>query len=161
MRMARIPASISCLRRIRTISFLPTTSIRDTIISIRTRPTRFPSPEAVPSLPSFPKADGVITLSDINYSSDAVTFNVSVPSASLDYATIANPGKGVYGAGSTFKLELKDAESDPATKVAWSFDGNPILAEAVSLGAGTHSVEAEVSTKSGRTYNLELEIEVR
>ena len=123
----------------------------------------FPGSDSVTSFvpKSWNGTGGGITLSDINYSSDAVTFNVSVPSASLDYATIANPGKGVYGAGSTFKLELKDAESDPATKVAWSFDGNPVSAESVSLGAGTHSVEAAVSTKSGRTYKLELEIEVR
>ncbi len=100
--------------------------------------------------------------SDIAYADGSVTFNVTVPVvASLDFATISNPGGGVYSAGRFFTFALDDCKSDPAASVEWSFDGVPVSDLKVILTAGSHTVEASVTSQSGRKYSLTLEIEAK
>ena len=100
--------------------------------------------------------------SDIAYTDGSVTFNATVPvAASLDFATISNPGGGVYSAGRFFTFVLDDCKSDPAASVEWSFDGVPVSDPGVNLVAGSHTVEASVTSQSGRKYTLTLEIEAK
>ncbi len=99
------------------------------------------------------------SLSSISYSSDVVTFTVKLPSAGLDYPVIANPGNGVYSAGSVFKLELVEVENNPSASVSWSFDGKSVEASSVALAAGPHTVTAAVTMKDGSSCFVELEID--
>ena len=110
---------------------------------------------------SWNGVESEITLSDIAYASDVVTFNVTVPSVGIDYAMIDNPGNGSYTAGSPFELNLIDSDTDPVGSVSWTFDGAPASAPSVILTAGWHTVQAAVVTKSGARYTVELEINVK
>ena len=106
---------------------------------------------------SWNKVDSPIALSNIKFANNQSTFTVSgIPS--LDYPVIANPGKGVYTAGSSFKLELTESESRPSQSVSWYFDDEPVSGPSVILTAGKHVVEAVVTVSGGGTDIVTLEI---
>lgn len=107
---------------------------------------------------SWNKVTGDITFSGIKYSGNTASFTVSVPTAGLDYAVIANPGKGQYNAGDSFALELSGA--DDVSSVSWKFDGAGVSSSSVILSVGEHTIDAAVTTASGRTYTVTLEITV-
>ena len=97
-----------------------------------------------------------VRLSNINYSGNTVTFFATVPSATLNYNVIANPGNGSYSAGSSFELNLVESAAQPVSSVAWFFDDEPVSGTSVTLTAGTHVVEAHLTLTSGETKILEL-----
>ena len=99
-----------------------------------------------------------VKLSNIRYSDSdlRVTFYAYVPSAALNYNVIANPGNGVYSAGSSFNLNLIESPAQPVSSVQWFFDDEPVSASSVILPAGTHVVEAHLTLASGELKILEL-----
>ena len=102
-----------------------------------------------------------VQLSNISYANNQVTLTATVPSTTLNYNAIANPGNGVYTAGSDFTLELKESEAQPVSSVAWYFDDEPVSGSSVQLTAGTHLVEAHLSLSDGTSQILELIIFVQ
>ena len=117
---------------------------------------------------SWNGVDSDIVLSNISYSNNQVTLYASVPSSTLNYNVIANPGGGVYTAGSSFNLELVQSEAQPVSSVAWYLDdepvGGPVSPSAapvpsVTLTAGTHLIEAHLTLVNGQTKILELTIQ--
>lgn len=97
-----------------------------------------------------------VHLSDISYADNRVSLFASVPSSVLNYNVIANPGGGVYAAGSSFALELVESEAQPVSSVLWYFDDEPVSGSSVRLTAGRHVVEAHLTLASGETKILEL-----
>ena len=110
---------------------------------------------------SWNGVDSDILLSNIAYSNNQVTLYATVPSNTLNYNTIANPGNGVYTAGSDFVLNLIESEAQPVSAVAWYFDDEPVSASSVRLSAGVHTVEAHLTLTGGSTKILELSIEAK
>ena len=104
-----------------------------------------------------------IRLSNISYSSadNQVTLYATVPSSTLNYNVIANPGNGVYSAGSSFALELETSEAQPVSSVEWYFDDEPVPSPvtSVTLTAGTHEVEAHLHLTNGSVKILSLTIQ--
>ena len=113
---------------------------------------------------SWNGVDGDYALTNIAYSSNQSTFTVTKASATsgLDFFAIANPGKGVYSSGSSFALELlAPTDGKVPESVSWTFDGNAVSGDSVTLSAkGKHVVEATVSLSGGRRDVLTLEIQV-
>ncbi len=109
---------------------------------------------------SWNGVDSDIKLSNISYSNNQVTLYATVPSSTLNYNVIANPGNGIYSAGSSFSLELETSEAQPVSTVAWYFDDEPVSGPSVTLPAGTHVVEAHLTLESGATKILELTLTV-
>ena len=109
---------------------------------------------------SWNGVDSDIKLSNIAYSNNQVTLYATVPSSTLNYNVIANPGNGVYAAGSSFALELVESEAQPVSDVAWYFDDEPVSGSSVTLTAGTHVVEAHLTLTTGATKILELTLTV-
>ena len=105
---------------------------------------------------SWNGTDSEIQLSNISYSSSKVTLYATVPSVELNYNVIANPGNGVYDAGSSFDLELVQSEAQPVSSVEWFLDDEPVSGASVILTAGEHLVEAHLHLSSGETKILEL-----
>ena len=101
-----------------------------------------------------------ITLSDITYADNKVSFNVYVPSDELEYNVIDNPGNGVYAAGDLFEFKLIETSASPVSSVAWYFDDEPVSGATVRLKAGRHTVEAVLTLSSGDTQTVTLEISV-
>ena len=99
-----------------------------------------------------------ITLSNISYASNTVSCYVTVPSENIDYNVIANPGNGVYAAGSSFELCLEEAEARPVASVEWFLDDEPVSGTSVVLRAGGHTIEAVLTLASGETEILTLEL---
>ena len=83
--------------------------------------------------------------------------------AATGYSYIADPGEGEYRAGDSFPLTLVTATGDRASssEVLWSLDGEPVSGTAVTLTAGSHSLEASFKTRSGSTKKVLLELDVR
>ena len=107
--------------------------------------------------------DGVtspISLSGITYASNQVSFTVTVPKEDLDYNLIANPGDGVYQAGDRFSFELVESETRPVGSVSWYYDDEPASSASVTLTAGVHTVEAQLTLTSGIKKIVTLEITV-
>ncbi len=101
-----------------------------------------------------------ITLSEIAYSSNKTTFKVSgVVNAGLDFPYI--PSTGNYTAGQSFPLSLELPDSYVATAIAWTLDGASVSGESITLTAGSHVIEAEVTGESGRKDIVTLEITVQ
>ncbi len=101
-----------------------------------------------------------ISLSEIGYSGDKATFKVSgVVTAGLDYPVISNAGN--YTAGQSFPLALELPEGYVAASVEWTLDGATVSGTAVTLTAGSHVIEAEVTMESGRKDIATLEITVK
>lgn len=92
----------------------------------------------------------------------ATVSEVQVPTALSDigYHSI-DPGNGLYKAGSTFYLRLKETPSRTPSGVAWFYDGNPVQDTRVTLTAGMHTVEARLTYANGATEVLEMEFESR
>ena len=105
---------------------------------------------------SWNGVDSDIHLSNISYSNNQVTLYATVPSSTLNYNIIDNPGNGVYSAGSTFDLSLTTSEAQPVASVAWYFDDEPVSGSSVTLTAGTHVVEAHLTLTTGEVKILEL-----
>ena len=101
-----------------------------------------------------------ITLSDIAYADNKVSFNVFVPSEELDYSVIDNPGNGVYVAGDTFEFKLVESKVNAVSSVSWYYDDEPVSGTSVKLLAGPHTVEAALTLSSGETQIVTLEISV-
>ena len=97
-----------------------------------------------------------IKLSNISYSSNTVSFYAEVPSVTLNYNVIDNPGNGRYTAGSSFALNLVESEAQAVSSVQWYFDDEPVSASSVVLAAGTHVVEAHLTLTSGESKIVEL-----
>ena len=104
---------------------------------------------------------GEIPLSDISFDGTQARFRVTVPENTMDYVTIQNPGNSVYKAGESFHLALSDKTRDSVTGVEWFFDSEKTPAGDVVLSAGQHTVDAKVSTSSGKTYTVTLILEAR
>ena len=100
-----------------------------------------------------------ISLSGISYSAGIVSFTVSgVVSSSMDYPYIANPGKGVYEAGSAFALEVVTPGGDEPSEVVWKMDGAAVSGPSVTLTSGSHKFDASVTLSDGKTYAVTLEL---
>ena len=110
---------------------------------------------------SWNGVDSDIQLSNISYSNNQVTLYATVPSSSLNYNVIANPGNGVYSVGSDFALTLTESEAQPVSSVAWFFDDEPVSGSSVRLTAGKHVVEAHLTLVSGENKILELTLNVQ
>lgn len=109
---------------------------------------------------SWNGVESEVRLSDINFSGDRVSFTATVPSTQLNYNVIANPGNGVYAAGSRFALALEESAAQPVAAVQWYFDDEPVSGPVI-LPAGTHVVEAHLTLTTGETKIVELTLTAR
>lgn len=110
---------------------------------------------------SWNGVDSEITLSNIKYANDQVSFTVTVPSEELAYNVIANPGNGVYNAGDIFTLAIEESEARAVVSTAWYYDDEPVTGESVVLTAGQHVIEAVLTFALGGTQTVTLEITVQ
>ena len=76
----------------------------------------------------------------------------------LGFNYIANPGEGSYKAGDRFDLTLVRYADDTPSSVSWTFDGQAVQADAVTLTAGAHSVEARLTYPDGTVEVIRLVI---
>ena len=74
----------------------------------------------------------------------------------LGFNHIANPGNGTYAAGDRFALALVRHEDDTPSSVAWVFDGQAAEADAVTLSAGAHTIEAHLTYPDGSVEVIRL-----
>ena len=74
-----------------------------------------------------------------------------------------DPGKGSYKAGDsfTFKLRLSEKAACQPQNVSWTFDGEPVSADSVTLTAGTHVVRAILSYSGFIAEKEILEMELQ
>jgi M6 family metalloprotease-like protein len=119
----------------------------------------FPGHEKVTTFTarSWNGVDSSVKLSNISYADNQVTLHAFVPSSTLSYNLISNPGNGLYTAGSTFNLSLTDGGWN-VSSVAWYLDDEPVSGSSVTLNAGTHVIEAHVTLASGEVRILELTV---
>ncbi|MBQ9410895.1 MAG: M6 family metalloprotease domain-containing protein [Bacteroidales bacterium] len=111
---------------------------------------------------SWNGVESAISFSNIALNGNVVTFDVSgVVTAGLDYPYIANPGKGVYTAGSDFALDVVTPDGDNPSEVSWKMDGEPVGGTSVNLSAGSHKIEAAVTMDGGKTYVVTLELQAQ
>ena len=109
---------------------------------------------------SWNKVATAISLSEIAYSGNKASFKVSgVVNAGLDFPYI--PSAGNYTAGQSFPLSLELPDGYVATAVAWTLDGASVSGESITLTAGSHVIEAEVTRESGKKDIVTLEITVQ
>ena len=76
----------------------------------------------------------------------------------LGFNHIANPGNGTYRAGDRFALSLVRYEDDAPSTVSWTFDGQAVQADAVTLTSGAHTVEAHLTYPDGSVEVIRLVI---
>ena len=76
----------------------------------------------------------------------------------LGFNHIANPGNGTYAAGDRFDLALVRYADDTPSSVSWTFDGQAVQADAVTLTAGAHAVEAHLTYPDGSVEVIRLVI---
>lgn len=110
---------------------------------------------------SWNGVESEVKISSIVYASNQISLYATVPSSSLNYNVIANPGNGVYTAGSSFALEMVESAAQPVASVQWYFDDEPVSGPSVTLSAGAHVVEAHLTLTSGETKIVELAITVQ
>lgn len=81
----------------------------------------------------------------------------------LDLNCIADPGNGLYTAGSSFKLEVEvpSNASYSLTSVSWSMDGTAVSAGNVTLTAGDHVIIAVARFSDGSQETLELHLKAQ
>lgn len=79
----------------------------------------------------------------------------------LGFNYIANPGNGTYAAGDRFSLELVRYEDDAPSSVTWTFDGQSVQADSVTLTAGSHTVEARLVYPDGSDEVIRLVIQAQ
>lgn len=100
-----------------------------------------------------------ISFSDISVSDGMVSLRARIFTGDLDYPTIV--GAESYRAGDRFFFALALPEGDdPPASVTWYYDDEPAGAEAVTLTAGDHTIEARMITAYGLQEILTLEITV-
>lgn len=101
-----------------------------------------------------------ITLSEIAYANNKVSFNVSgVVNAGVDFPYI--PSEGNYTAGDSFPLTVELPDGYVAVAVKWTVDGTPVSGTAFTLTSGSHVIEAEVSVEGSRKDVVTVEITVQ
>lgn len=104
--------------------------------------------------------DAGFGLYDIAFNGNEVTLKLISGTAEPLFAAgincIANPGQGLYAAGSEFALELTDSSNPPAS-VKWYFDGAEVSSK-VTLASGEHVVNAVLTYGDGTTETLEQKI---
>lgn len=106
------------------------------------------------------KVATAITLSEIGYSNNKASFKVSgIVSAGLDYPVISKAGN--YTAGQSFPLALDVPEGYVPASVQWTLDGAAVSGPSITLTAGPHVIEAQVTGESGRKDIVTLEITVK
>lgn len=111
---------------------------------------------------SWSGEESQVSLSDIAYSSNQVSFTATVASSgAVDYPLIANPGEGVYTAGADFALELVVPGSYSYESVTWYYDGTQTEASSVTLTQGSHSIQALLQLSSGKSLKITLEVEAQ
>ncbi len=110
---------------------------------------------------SWSGAESEISIKEIAFDGNQVTFKASTASATLDYPVINNPKAGVYSVGEKFPLTLVESDFRPSQSVEWSFDGNAVPAGSVTLTAGKHTVDAKVTCVDGKVCYVTLEITVK
>ena len=111
---------------------------------------------------SWNGVSGDVALSEIAYAGGKSTFRVrGMESNILDYPVINNPGKGNYTAGSVFALELNVPDGYKVGNVRWLMDGTQVTDSTVTLTAGQHVIEAEVTRQVGEKDIITLEIAVK
>ncbi|MBQ4299544.1 MAG: hypothetical protein II763_04410, partial [Bacteroidales bacterium] len=96
------------------------------------------------------------------YYTPAISASLGTPvQPELGFNYIADPGNGVYAAGSRFDLELVLSDYDAApSSVQWYFDGVPTSASSVNLSAGRHEIKAVLQLADGtNTLNLVIQAE--
>ena len=80
----------------------------------------------------------------------------------LDCNCIADPGNGVYTAGSSFKLQIAEGNAGVSvTSVQWSLDGQSVSGDSVTLSAGSHIIKAVASFSDGSKETLELHLKAQ
>ena len=79
----------------------------------------------------------------------------------LGFNHIANPGNGVYSAGSRFELALVRYEDDPYKTLSWTFDGQAVQGGSVTLAAGSHTVEAHLTYPDGTSETIRLVLQAK
>ena len=109
---------------------------------------------------SWNGVDGNVTLQNITFSSNQVTFQAVVKGdqPAMEWNYIDNPGKGVYQAGTKFMLNLVSSSKRKPQSTHWYYDGVSVSGNSVTLQAGVHVVEAEVTLSGGKTDRITLEI---
>ena len=83
-----------------------------------------------------------------------------VPRVDLDYPFIADAGSYRAGDRFTFALDCPEDVEVPAS-VDWYYDDEPAGADAVTLTAGSHVVDARLTYADGRKAVVTLEIDVQ
>ena len=102
---------------------------------------------------------GRVSFSHISLFDGMVSLRARVFTGDLDYPTIA--GADSYRAGDRFSFALTLPEGvDAPASVTWYYDDEPAGAEAVTLTAGDHTIEARMTASDGRQEILTLEITV-
>ena len=101
---------------------------------------------------------GVMQIDDAYYT-PVISASVGEPvQPELGFNHIANPGNGTYAAGERFSLELVRYEDDTPSSVSWTFDGQAVQGDSVTLSAGTHAVEAHLKYPDGSVEVIRLTI---
>jgi M6 family metalloprotease-like protein len=129
----------------------------------------FPGSQGITSYTasSWNGVNSAVQLSNIAYSNNQVTLYATVPSSTLNYNVIYNPGNGIYTAGGSFTPELEVSDAQPVSSVQWYIDDEPLgsavtvspfTGQTVTLTAGTHVIEAHMTLQSGGTKILELTV---
>ena len=109
---------------------------------------------------SWNGVEGIIHFSAISYKNSTVTLRAFVPTGDVDYVTIADAGSYRAGDRFTFELVCPDSAETP-TSVVWYYDDEPAGADAVTLTAGSHTVDAQLTYANGIQSVLTLEIKVK
>ena len=101
----------------------------------------------------------VMQTGDGSYYTPVISASVGEPvQPELGFNHIANPGNGTYAVGDRFELALVRYEDDPYTDLSWTFDGTVVQADAVTLTAGVHTVEAHLAYPDGSVEIIRLVI---
>ena len=109
---------------------------------------------------SWNKVPGDVAFSGITFSGGLVTLTADVPRVDLDYPFIADAGSYRAGDRFTFALDCPEDVEVPAS-VDWYYDDEPAGADAVTLTAGSHVVDARLTYADGRKAVVTLEIDVQ
>ena len=106
---------------------------------------------------SWNNVEGTVQFRDISFKNNTVTLRAYVPTGEVDYVTIADAGS--YRAGERFSFGLvRPVSVDAPASVVWYYDDEPAGADSVTLTAGEHTVEAQLTYADGSKSVLTLEI---
>ena len=111
---------------------------------------------------SWNEVKGPFNLENITFDGNKVTFTAMEQILPLDYHVIANPGKGVYALGDSFKFALESSGLDDPKSVEWYFDEVMAHGSSIVLSSpGHHTIEAIILLNDGSKQVIDLEIEVK